>query len=144
MELETAIVERLKADNAVAALVSTRVYRLKLPQQPTLPAVRVQRISRVEDQAHLRGRSGLFRTRIQIDAIANEIDALNPDPLGTEETLSKAIDDALVAKAFDDAGSPPSIRVWLICQANAIEEYDANELRQVKGSQDYFVTWSRV
>ena len=144
MEVETAIRDRLAADAAVSAIVGTRVYRLKLPQNPTLPAVRVQRISRVEYEGHLRGRAARFRSRVQVDALANEYDSNNPDPLGTQESLMRAIDDALVAQAFDSGDSPPSIRVWLICQANAMEEYDANELRQVKGSQDYFVIWSRL
>lgn len=142
MEVETAIVERLKADSAVAALVGTRVYRLKLPQQPTLPAVRVQRISKVEHDGHLRGRANCFRSRVQVDAFASEYDQINPDPLGTQESLMKAIDDALVFKAFDSSDN--TIRVWLIEQANATEEYEPNELRQVKGPQDYFITWSRV
>lgn len=142
MEMETAIVERLKATSAVSAMVSTRVYRLKLPQKPTLPAVRVQRISRLEDKGHLRGRANCFRSRIQIDAFASEYDQANPDPLGTQESLMKAIDDALVFKAFDS--SDQTIRIWLIEQADATEAYEPNELRQVKGPQDYFVTWSRL
>ena len=142
MTPETAIVARLKSDPMVAALVSTRVYRLKLPQQPTLPAVRVQRISQVEHPYHLRGRAKRFRSRIQIDACANEYDSLNPDALGTEETLMLAIDEALAGKAFDAVGSPASIRIYLIEQANAGEEYDGEEIRQVKGTHDYIVIWS--
>ena len=57
MTVEGAIVSRLKADSAVSAIVGSRVYRLKLPQQPTLPAIRLQRVSRVEYEVSLRGRS---------------------------------------------------------------------------------------
>jgi hypothetical protein len=142
--VEQALVERLLATTAVAALVSTRIYRMRLPQQPTLPAVRVQRISRVEDEYHLRGRANRFRSRIQVDVFASEYDAQNPDPLGTQAAVLAAIDGALAGAAFVDGGSPPSIRVQLITPANETEGYDAEELRQVKGSQDYFVTWSRV
>jgi hypothetical protein len=142
MTVEGAIVSRLKADSAVSAIVGSRVYRLKLPQQPTLPAIRVQRVSRVEYEGHLRGRSGRFRSRIQIDAFASEYDSQNPDPLGTQDALMTAIDNAIVGKAFDSGDSPPTIQVWVVLSANAYEEYEAGELRQVRGPQDYFVTWS--
>jgi hypothetical protein len=55
-----------------------------------------------------------------------------------------AIDNAIVGKAFDSGDSPPTIQVWVVLSANAYEEYEAGELRQVRGPQDYFVTWSRL
>lgn len=60
---------RLLAQSALTALVSTRVWNLHLPQQPTLPAVIVQRIGEAEFM-HLRGKTEIFRTRVQIDSVA--------------------------------------------------------------------------
>lgn len=143
MTVDGAIADRLRADPKVAALVGARVYRLKLPPKSLLPAIRVQHISRVEFEGHLRGRAGLFRSRIQVDAFATEYVGINTVPAGTED-LVMAIDDALVAQAFDSRDSASSVRIWFIAQSNAIEESEPNELREVNGQQDYFVFWSRL
>ena len=141
MTPEVAIIERLKADATIAALVSTRVYRLKLPQGFTPPAIRVQRISDVEWPLHLRGRGTLRRMRVQIDSVTSEYDSHNPDPLGTKDELTAAIDAALVGQAFDSTDSPVSVRILAIQQADEGEDYAADELRQVRGIQDFFVIW---
>src|SRR5688572_22754983 len=59
---------------------------LKLPQKPTLPAVRVQRIGTVRDQ-HLRGPDGHQVTRVQVDAYAADV----ADAYDTVEGLAAAI-----------------------------------------------------
>ena len=58
MTIETELRARLAADGAVAALVSTRIYPLVLPQNPTLPAVTFSRVSglRLHDIAGAAGR----------------------------------------------------------------------------------------
>lgn len=45
MSIETALYAEMVADTGIAALVSTRVYPVQLPQSPTLPAITYQRIS---------------------------------------------------------------------------------------------------
>ena len=54
--------------NAVAAIVGTRVYPDVLPQTPTLPAIRFQRISTPRSQYRtLDGHAGYASPRFQID-----------------------------------------------------------------------------
>ncbi|GAB7016181.1 DUF3168 domain-containing protein [Methanogenium cariaci] len=45
----TALRSVLVANETVAGLVGTRIYRMHLPQDPTLPAITFQMISRPED-----------------------------------------------------------------------------------------------
>ena len=54
MTISDAVCHRLRDDAGVNAFVASRVYQLKLPQQPTLPAIRVQLISE-PSVYHLRG-----------------------------------------------------------------------------------------
>lgn len=143
MSVEQAIVAHLKADTAVTAIVSTRVYLLKLPQDPKLPAVRVQLISE-PGSLHLRGVDSLYRSRVQVDALATEYDTTNPDPYGTVTELADAIDAALAGQAFDSSDSPMSCRVRQIRRDDRIPFYDAEERRQVRIVQDYFVWWTKV
>ncbi len=65
MTLETELRTYTLAGVGVAALVSTRMYARKLPQNPTLPAVVYQRIDtrRLHD---LDGPDGLPRPRMQV------------------------------------------------------------------------------
>lgn len=49
----------------VTALVSTRIYPIVMPQNPTLPAITYQMISNVEEEVH-RGMTGDARPRFQI------------------------------------------------------------------------------
>lgn len=54
--------------NAVAAIVGTRVFPDVLPQKPTLPAIRLQRISTPRSQYRtLDGRANYASPRFQID-----------------------------------------------------------------------------
>lgn len=48
MSAALAVAERIASIAAVQALVSSRVYQGVLPQSPTLPAVRVQRVGQEE------------------------------------------------------------------------------------------------
>ena len=64
--IEKDIHYELSNDTDVKALVSTRVYPLKLPQGWTLPAITYQLVS--NERAHtLAGPSGRIRPRFQID-----------------------------------------------------------------------------
>lgn len=63
----------LIADTAVAGLVSTRIYPLRLPQKAVLPAIVLTRISGTRGH-HLRGPQSLTRTRYQVDCWARTHD----------------------------------------------------------------------
>ena len=63
------LVSFLGQQSAITSIVSTRVYPVRLPQKPTLPALSYTQISavRVKD---LSGPAGKARRRIQIDSWA--------------------------------------------------------------------------
>lgn len=140
MTADLALIDRLKADVAVAAIVGTRVYRLILPQHPTLPAIRVQRISRITE-GHLRGGSANCWGTYQVDAIANEYDSANPDGLGTLDNLTAAIRESLAFKAFV-AQESPLFEVSLVKPVNEGPDLKiVDELNQVKTPMDFEVYW---
>jgi hypothetical protein len=68
-ELEEAVYSRLSGNVAVAALVSTRIYPNKIPQEAALPAVAYQRISARRVKAHA-APTGLARVRVQVTCVA--------------------------------------------------------------------------
>jgi hypothetical protein len=67
MVVEADLYDYLTDVAAIAALVSTRVYPLRLPQDASLPAVVYQRISGERVRSH-DGPSGLGRGRFQISS----------------------------------------------------------------------------
>lgn len=67
MTLESDLYGYLTADAGVAAVVGTRVYPLRPTQNPTLPYLTYQLISR-RDVHSTDGASGLANTLVQIDA----------------------------------------------------------------------------
>jgi len=71
---ETAIRDLLLANNAVKAIVGTRVYPGKLPQRPELPAIRYFRVSGGRPVSHSGG-SGLDGARVQFDCLAGTYQA---------------------------------------------------------------------
>ena len=84
-DLILAVITRLKADPAVAAVVGIRVYRKKLPPSPTLPAITVDRIDRKRDRKTSTVRTA--RARIQCTTWSSTI--------GPEENLSELIADCM-------------------------------------------------
>lgn len=141
MTIQEAIVDRLEDIAAVTALVGTRIYASRLPQRGVLPAIRVQVISRMQP-THLRGASGLSRSRVQVDAVAGE--QFTPDP----STQAHAVADALHGPGDGSAlcgwsgvvGSP-GIEILAILPLDEHEMYDAEEIRQYKVMRDYYVWW---
>lgn len=71
MSPEEAIVQRLLGLASVTALAGSRIYLVMIPQSPTMPCVRVQQISQVDEGVHDRGAGGVGWARVQVDAIAN-------------------------------------------------------------------------
>jgi len=140
MSPEIAIARRLAATAAVNAIAGTRVYQLKLPQAPTLPAIRVQLVTDVPGH-HLRGPDGLLRSRVQVDAYVAE----SGDAYTTADGLAKAVDGALDGKTFDVSdGSSPEDRVTVAAALRVDRRtlYEAEELRLVRIQQDY-VVWTK-
>lgn len=68
-EIEEAVYSRLSGNAGVSALVSTRIYPNKIPQEATLPAIAYQRISARRVKAHA-APTGLARVRVQVTCVA--------------------------------------------------------------------------
>lgn len=85
---EAALRSILLADAGVAALVGTRVYRNKLPEKVSYPAIRYQLISKPwAEHRTLEGPADYVKPRFQIDCWATEPDG--------ELTLAQAVFRAL-------------------------------------------------
>lgn len=140
MNIATALRERLVGLSPLTALVGTRIYVDVLPQQPTLPAVRVQRISDVRDM-FLRGR-GVSVARVQTDAIgltkasADAVDAaVDGDGLGANAT-------GLLGWFGSLGGSPAVIDVLSILPIDARDVVErVDEHYEFMVSREYRVTW---
>lgn len=83
---EEALRARLVAVAGVTALVSSRVYPVKLPQSATLPAVTYQRISTVREGA-MGADSDIVRVRVQVTSWADSYSGV--------KSLSEAVRAAL-------------------------------------------------
>lgn len=135
MNVERMVADRIAADSAVQALVSTRVYQLKLPQRPTLPAIRVQLIDEPETY-HLRGEDSVTRARVQVDAYVWEVGVT--DPYASVEAVADAARDALVGEPFTTGG-----RTGSAFRETRSVIYEGEELRLIRVTQD-FTVWSKA
>ncbi len=137
MTVTAAIKARLVELSALTALVSTRIYVETLPQKPTLPAIRIQRISEFAD-VHLRGAQAMRRARVQVDAVASSLE--------TATAVAEAAHGDGAGSGLSGwqgtVGGSPGETVFAILPADARTDYDAEELRQWRVSRDYLV-WMR-
>lgn len=137
MTPEQLILERIKDLNTLAG---DRVWMLKLPQFPQLPAVRVELIDDVTDY-HLRGGNLLKRARVQVDAYAGE--SGGGDPYDTAADLANQIngDDAGsgLSAAWWDSAISPACEVTGVFRLDRFVSYEAEEQRLVRIRQDYDV-----
>lgn len=149
MTIEEAIVERLLAIGPVTDIVGDRIYQLRLPQKPTLPAIRVQLIDDVPSY-HLRGTFGMSPARIQVDDYTEEGGGIDPYAQATALAQAIAGDWADGSPAPPHGlsgwrghlgGSPPTIAVGFIRHVDRGVIYEPGELRQVRVRQDFIVWW---
>lgn len=129
---------------ALSTSAGSRVYMLKLPQNPTLPAVRLQWIDEVTDQ-HLRGPNP-STTRLQVDAYVSEGSG---DPYAIVRELADDIHgDGLGTGASGlfgfkgPVGSPVALlieNVRLAFRGQPI--YEAEEIKALRIRQDYLIDW---
>lgn len=134
MTVDQAVRARLLVVTPLTTLVSTRIYTVILPQNPTLPAVRVQRISQVEPM-HLRGPVNLYRARVQVDAVA------------TTKAGADAVDAAVQGDGLGDVAT--GLKGWMgtisgfvvraVLPIDVRDGYDADELKQFKVMRDFWV-----
>lgn len=136
MTVAEAVRERLLACDDVTALVGQRVWKDVLPPKPTLPAVRVQRISQVEPMHH-RGPVGLNVARVQVDSVATkkdqaeEIDAaVNGDGRGSY---------ASGLRGWIGSVGSPGMEIVAVLPAGVRDAYSDAEFRQWRVMRDFMV-----
>lgn len=115
----------------VTTLVDQRVYVWRLPQSPTLPAIRLQRVDEVE-QIHLRGPVRSRPARVQVDSVGFSGDA------------AAAVDAAVHGDGITTGlrtfrGVVGGVRITLIKPVDVRLGYDADDLKQFKVMRDYYV-----
>jgi hypothetical protein len=141
MTPERAIGLRLADWADLTDLVDVRIHAMKLPQSPTLPAVRLALVGEPKTY-HLRGVNSMTRARIQVDTYVDETPATDVDPEDQLDAVAAAADAALSGKTFT-VGTPAVIRitgVLAIGERRKLPETH-DELRLLRSSQDYIV-WS--
>lgn len=111
--IEDAIRAVLLADADVAALVSSRVWPVRLPQAGTLPAVVYQRISTTAEPPALEAPVGPTRSRVQVSCWAATF--------GQARQLGEAVLGALNGWSGTAGGE----RVELVRLANWLDDYEA-------------------
>lgn len=146
---EEAVCARLLEISALQALIDDRVYMLRLPQHPVLPAIRVQLIDDVPP-FHLRGPRGLISSRIQVDVYAQERSGV--DAYAEAVAIRDAIDGdwtpgspgpptGLSGYRGELGGSPATFFVGLAQPIDRSVTYDPEERLQVRMRFDFIVWW---
>jgi hypothetical protein len=136
MTITDALCQRLRGDAGVSAFVGTRVYQLKLPQQPTLPALRVQLVAEPTGY-HLRGPVNAWQALVQIDAYASEFNPAFPDPYDQVERVATAVEGALSGVL---ATVDPIVIIGCFRVSRA-PLYEPGELRLARILQEYRCTY---
>lgn len=121
--IEQGIHWHLKSDSGVAALVSTRVYPVLLPQNPTYPAITYQRISGPRVPIY-DGPSTMAAPRFQIDSWS--------ETYAGAKALAEAVREAM--DCFHGTMSPVTVGVCEIITETDL--YD-DEARVFRVLQDY-------
>lgn len=129
MSVESAVLARLKATAAVTNLTTTaRIYGMRLPQKPTYPAIRIQKIS--ETRVSLMGAdSGVVHTRMQVDSYG--------ETYSSARGLADAVRGAL--KRFRGTSASVVVQDVTLDNEFAVDEDDVDVYRV---QQDYMVHWS--
>ena len=104
----SALRQRLLDVTGVTDLVGIRIYPMKLPQEPTFPAIVYQRISGDHEHAHGTRASGLAMPRYQFDAYADTY--TGADNLG--EQIRLALQGFSGTISYDSPAQ--TMKVWAI------------------------------
>lgn len=132
----------LLSDAAIVALVSQRIYPVKVPQGATYPLITIQQISGFR-HALLRGRASLASPRFQIDCWTKEAS-------GTAAFLAvRTLGELVIAKLegftdtwIDDSVSPSENRLVAI-QFDSDRDLFETDVSGgfYRHSADYFITY---
>lgn len=131
--IESALRTHILGDTDITNLVGQRMYPVKLPQDPTMPAISYFRVSGIRHKSY-GGPSGLAGPRIQIDAWAGE-----PSGYKTAKELAD-----LIRKRLDGfSGLLGTDRIWGAFLENDTDMYE-DETKLHRVSQDYFVWYKET
>lgn len=116
-DITLAIINRLLADTAIAAVVSTRVYRAELPVTPTLPAIVVSKIDdlRPNDTWMPYGRSRIQVTTFATnDGQADDLSGMIADSLNiTVNTILSGVNIVAIEDAGTFSDNNPDAGIWM-------------------------------
>lgn len=116
MKIHEALFAFLTANAGLAALVGTRVYRNKLPQKPTYPAIRYFQASGSEEYSHS-GASNWPTPRLQFDCMAPG----STEASAVEAALRAALDGFSCPGVMGGSGG---VRVDQVTVNGAIDGWD--------------------
>lgn len=136
MTIEQVVTDRLETVSGVTALVSTRIYQLKLPQKVTFPAIRVQLIDD-DREYHLRGPVDIGRARIQVDSYGAEVTS---DPYAVVAAVADAVEAALSGIVFTLGG----FRVMGAFQLLRLASHEPGTTPLIRIHQDFRFIYERV
>lgn len=121
-------------DSAIAALISQRMFPVRLPEKAALPAITYQTISDVREP-HLRGPSGLARARYQVDCYAQ----LPKDAAILGNLVRQRLDAYRGAWPIDEVSPPTTVQVAIFFES-AMDLFD-EDIHGGSGrhSSDYFL-----
>ncbi len=128
-DIRKALRSFLLADAAIVAVVTDRIYSLKIPEEVNSASVVVTRISGPGDY-HMAGPSGIISARIQIDAWAGTADAAT--------SLANLVKDRLDGYRGEMGTGANIITVHGIFIADLREDYD-DGAELYRSGRDYFV-----
>ena len=127
-DLETVLYTRLANYAGLTALVSTRVYPLRLPQNPTLPAVTFQRITGSREHG-MTADHGMAHPTLQVDSWGETYASARAVAVQVRTALSR----------WSDATTDP---VVLDVFASDERDMDEADVKLFRVSQDYQI-WHR-
>lgn len=136
MTIEQVIADRLEATPAVTDLVGARIYQLKLKQNTTFPAIRVQLVDDLHGH-HLRGADDPARARVQVDSYGSETGA---DPYVTVQSVADAVAAALDGERFTSAG----VRVTGVFEDSRLVEEEPGTTPLIRVRQDFRIVYDHV
>ncbi len=144
MTIEEGIASLLATLSSVTTLVGTRIRVLRLAQSETYPVIRVNRISEVQEM-HLRGAINLFSARVQVDSFSRE--ASGVDAYAQARNVDAAVHGDGAGSGLcgyhGTVGGSPGLRIQgMFPDGVQPPSYDPDELRVVRISRDYIVSWT--
>lgn len=137
MSAVTLVRTRLLALSPITAIVGSRISALVLPQDEDLPAIRLQQIGR-DTPMTLRGSAGLVQAVVQVDCVAATLAAAEALIAAVRGTFSGGVATGLVG--FKGVIGSTDVRA-ITPAGDERHLFDAQELKQVKATQDFAITF---